>query len=130
MHDKIEIFRVAAAMARHAGTRQALVAQNIANADTPGYKARDVVPFAELVSRDTGGFYTRATRAGHLNGRDGSLRPEIVAAKDALANPNDNQVTLEAEMLKAVAVKRQHDRALAIYRSGLNILRTSLGRGA
>ena len=31
-------------------------------------------------------------------------------------------------MLKAVDVMRQHDRALAIYKSSLNILRTSLGR--
>ena len=130
MFDRLEIFRMAAAMATHAGARQAVVAQNIANADTPGYKARDVVPFTDLVNSDEGGFHSRATRAGHLHGLYDSLAPEIVDAKSATANPNDNQVTLEDEMLKAVDVKRQHDRALAIYRSGLNVLRTSLGRGA
>ena len=37
-------------------------------------------------------------------------------------------VSIEEEMLKAVEVTRQHDRALAIYKSSLSILRSSLGR--
>ncbi|MEZ5715406.1 MAG: FlgB family protein [Paracoccaceae bacterium] len=130
MFEKLDLFQMASAMATHAGTRQAVVAENIANADTPGYRARDVVPFSALVSHEAGGFHTRASRDGHLHGQRDSLVPEIVEATVSEANPNDNEVTLEDEMLKAVEVKRQHDRALAIYRSGLNILRTSLGRGA
>ena len=129
MLDRIELFRVAAAMAAHAGTRQAVVAQNIANADTPGYQASDVVPFAELMKQESAGFDARATRVGHLIGTPSAARPEIVEADGAMANPNGNNVALEDEMLKAVDVKRQHDRALAIYRSGLTVLRTSLGRG-
>lgn len=127
MFEKIEIFRMAHAMASHAGTRQAVVAQNIANADTPGYKPRDVVPFADLVKADARDGGPRATRERHLHGRleTGTLRIAVVTRESA--NPNDNGVSLEEEMLSAVAVKRQHDRALAIYRSGLTILRSSLG---
>lgn len=130
MFEKLDLFQMASAMAAHAGTRQAVVAENIANADTPGYRARDVVPFSDLVSREAGGFHTRATREGHLHGQRDSLVPEIVDERGTEANPNGNEVTLEEEMLKAVDVKRQHDQALAIYRSGLRILRASLGRGA
>ncbi len=127
MFEKLEIFRMAHAMATHAGTRQAIVAQNIANADSPGYKPRDVVPFAELVKNGADGGGPRATRASHLHGalEVGPLRISEVARDSA--NPNDNGVSLEEEMLNAVEVKRQHDRALAIYRSGLTILRSSLG---
>lgn len=49
MLENINLFRMAASMAAHAGSRQAVIAQNIANADTPGYKARDVTAFADLV---------------------------------------------------------------------------------
>lgn len=128
MFEKLEIFRMAHAMASHAGTRQAVVAQNIANADTPGYKPRDVVPFADLMQGGAASAAPRATRAGHLHGglENGPLR--IAEATRETSNPNDNGVSLEEEMLNAVAVKRQHDRALAIYRSGLTILRSSLGR--
>ena len=129
MFEKLDIFRMAHAMAAHAGTRQAVVAQNIANADTPGYRPRDVVPFADLV-RDAGtGTGVRATRARHLHGAFATGPLRISEAARESANPNDNGVSLEEEMLNAVEVKRQHDRALAIYRSGLTILRSSLGRG-
>ena len=129
MFENIQTLRMAAAMAAHAGTRQAVVAQNIANADTPGYIARDVTAFADLVHQDAGGFHVRATRTSHLQGQMSPLHPEISEDESAATNPNKNGVILEDEMLKAVEVKRQHDRALAIYRSGLMVLRSSLGRG-
>ena len=44
------------------------------------------------------------------------------------SDPNGNSVAIEDEILRSVDAKRQHDRALAIYRSSLNILRTSIGR--
>ncbi len=128
MLDKIEIFRLAHAMASHAGTRQAVVAQNIANADTPGYVPRDVTPFQDLVKDTDGGFSGRATRVGHLHGTREIANPAIFDRETGAFNPNDNGVILGEEMLKAVEVKRQHDKAMAIYRSGMNILRASLGK--
>ncbi len=125
---KIDYFRLAQSMAAHAGTRQAVVAQNVANADTPGYKARDTASFADTLAAQGGGFGLRATRARHLHGAAGPAAPAIIAT-GRQNDPNGNGVTIEEEMLRAVDVKRQHDRALAIYRSGLNVLRASLGKG-
>ena len=48
--------------------------------------------------------------------------------KESEASPNGNTVSLEAEMLKSIEAKREHDRALAIYKSALSVLRISLGR--
>ena len=48
MFEKLEITRMAQALSAHAGARLGLVAQNVANADTPGYKARDLPDFAEV----------------------------------------------------------------------------------
>ena len=45
MDIKPDILRIASAMASHASARQSVVANNIANADTPGFKARDTQPF-------------------------------------------------------------------------------------
>ena len=122
MFDNLDVFRTAMAMAKHAGRQQAVRAQNIANADTPGYRALDLPDFKETLQRPLAG--QKATRATHLHGTAGST----VAAgerRDA-QDPNGNTVSLEQEMLGAVAAKRQHDRALAIYRSNLSILRASL----
>ncbi len=127
MFEKLAVFQMAQSMARQASLRQGAIATNIANADTPGYRALDVAPFAETYRAEHNS-PMRATRSGHL-GAAGEYRVATVQERGADAtSPNGNQVSLEEEMVKAVAVKRDHDRALAIYKSSLNILRTSLGR--
>lgn len=124
MYNNLDVFSTAMAMARHAGHKQALSARNVANADTPGYRAVDLPEF-HSVMRDmpAGGL---ATRTGHMHGnRDGLMMPE--ERRDA-QDPNGNTVSLELEMIDAVAAKRQHDRALMIYRHGMTVLRSAISR--
>ncbi|WP_417726549.1 FlgB family protein [Roseovarius sp.] len=128
MFEKLEIFRMAHAMAQHAGARQAVVSQNMANADTPGYAARDIAAFADVYRSDETTRTPRATREGHLLRHDNDLGFDVTNDPTSIADPNGNSVSLETEMLRAVDVKRQHDRALAIYKSSLTVLRTALGR--
>ncbi|MCF6444685.1 hypothetical protein [Nereida sp. MMG025] len=111
-------------MAKHAGRAQALAAQNVANADTPNYQRKTIAPFqAELGQAAP---KMRATRAGHVTAH---LGPTSAAAQTASnAAPNGNSVSLQEEMLASVDAKRQHDRAIAIYKSSLTVLRASLGR--
>ncbi|ADE87244.1 FlgB family protein [Rhodobacter capsulatus] len=128
MFEKLEVFQMSQAMARHAALREGVVATNVANADTPGYRAKDVVSFADSY-RTEHAQPMRATRPGHL-GANGSYTVSVIEdpAPDS-SSPDGNGVSIEDEMVKAVDVKRQHDRALAIYKSSLNVLRASLGRG-
>ena len=128
MLNKIEIFNMAQAMAQHAATRQTAVAQNVANADTPGYRARDVASFAETYQTQTSQGL-RATRSGHfLPGEERFSAQTRISATPGTESPNGNTVSLEQEMLNATDVKRQHDMALTVYSSSLNILRTTIGR--
>jgi flagellar basal-body rod protein FlgB len=129
MFEKLEIFRLSHAMATHAGARQAMVAQNMANADTPGYAARDLAPFKTLYEAQAGTPGSRATREGHMLGQGAQAGFSPSEREGAQRDPNGNSVALETEMLNAVEVKRQHDRAIAIYRSSLTQLRSALGRG-
>ena len=48
MFSNLTVFQTAHAMSVHAGARQALIAQNVANADTPGYRARDLPAFDQI----------------------------------------------------------------------------------
>ncbi|AVO38543.1 FlgB family protein [Pukyongiella litopenaei] len=133
MHADLNIFRTAGAQAAHAARRQAVIAANIANADTPGYKARDIGTFRDhLAGTSLGtslGTAMRSSRAGHLHGAVRSGAARVPQASSTAEDPNRNTVSVELEMMKSVEAKREHDRAVAIYRSSLNILRTSLGRG-
>lgn len=128
MFEKPEITRMAQAMAAHAGARIGVVAGNIANADTPGYKARDLPEFAETYARLRGGDGLRATRPGHIGaGRAGEMPGPLV--QRAEASPDGNSVSLETEMVKAAEIRQQHDMALSVYRATSDILKLALGRG-
>lgn len=129
MFEKLELMQMAQASATHATLRQRTVSQNIANADTPGYSARDVAAFSD-VFRTEAAEPMRATRAGHI-GADGRVDVDAGLRRDpGTTSPNGNSVSLEEEMVKAVDVKRQHDLALTVYKTSLSILRSSLGGNA
>jgi flagellar basal-body rod protein FlgB len=121
MFDRLEIFTLASAQARHAAARQAVVARNIANADTPGYRARDLADFSETLRR-----LEMRRETGAPPGADDLRLREIDAGTPA--SPNGNTVSLELEMLRGIEAQRAHDRALRVYGAALGILRTSLGR--
>ena len=124
MFEKLQITAMAQSMAAHAGDRMGLVARNVANADTPGYRALDLPDFAQVY--DGGGMALRATRPGHLAGATGGQAQAF--ATTAGAAPNGNSVSIEAEMVKAAGARQEHEMALAIYRSASGIVRASLGR--
>lgn len=126
MFDRLEIFRMAQALAVHAAGRQTAVARNVANADTPGYRAQDAAPFSQTY--DAMEQAMRTTRPGHSGGPGVAEATRLLDAGGE-ASPNGNTVSLESEMVRATEIRGQHDRALAIYRSGLHILRTTIGRG-
>lgn len=126
MFSDLNVFQTAMAMASHASQRQNLAAQNLAHADTPGYRARTLASFRDSYrSGDRQGM--QATREGHL-GFAPSERRWAIEEAESPSDPNGNSVSVELEMVNAANIRSQHNRALAIYRSSMTILRTSLGR--
>ncbi|KAF0137946.1 MAG: flagellar basal-body rod protein FlgB [Xanthobacteraceae bacterium] len=126
MFEKLELVRMAQSLAAHSGSRMAVIAENVANADTPGYKAKDMPAFSEVFAED--GLDMRATRSGHLTQAvAASAMPKLDRVRGAEA-PNGNSVSLEAEMVKSVEARQSHEMALAIYRSTSDVIRASLGR--
>ena len=127
MPDMPDILRLAQASAEHAARRQAVIARNIAHADTPGFRAQDIAPFAELLAA-TGNAPMRATRPGHIAppAAMGALRS--LPASGVEVAPDGNSVSLEVEMVRAADARRQYDFSLGIYSKSLDILRASMGR--
>lgn len=116
MFQGLEVLRLAQSLATHAGIRQQAIAQNVAHADTPGYRARDAVSFAEYLDRVG---LAPPLRPGDL------IRPD---ARPATHAPDGNTVSLEREMMRAAEVRGQHEMALGIYSSARDLIRASLGR--
>ena len=111
-HD-LPIFKVASAMARHAASRHETIGRNIANADTPDYKARDIAPFSAVLALE-----------GGPNAAIGASRE----MKTTALSPNGNSVALDEQMVMASETKMQHETALAIYRKSMDLLKLGLGR--
>ena len=93
------LFQVAAQKADWLSLRQTAVAGNVANANTPGYRAMDVQPFAAVL--DSSPIALASTNPAHLalpKLEDGAWREvEQTPTEETLSG---NTVNLEQEMIK------------------------------
>ena len=113
---------------RWAEARQRVLAQNIANADTPNYRPSDMQPFAKVLSGKLKERQLVATNANHLQGtrqQDGrTLKERLSATRD----PNGNAVSLEREALRVADTDSAHATALSVRRRYMSMFMTALGR--
>lgn len=120
----VNLMSLAMQRAEWLAARQALVAQNIANANTPGYKSRDLMPF-EAVLQSTG-LQMASTHRGHMaadGGEAGSASFTTVVSK-AEATFNGNNVALEGEIAKLG--QSQYALTTSIIKSFHKMMMTSL----
>jgi flagellar basal-body rod protein FlgB len=104
--------------------RQSLLAQNIANANTPGWRSRDVVPFARQLA--SAGTALTQTDPGHLAGR----RPADAASASTSGEqaPDQNGVSVETELAKVADTQTANSLVEDIYKKYLGFFKTAIGR--
>ena len=124
MLENLTLLDLASAAARNATARHRVIAENVANADTPGYRARDVKDFSSIVKES---FTARTTRPGHA-GFDGHTAAVQTFELALSPSPNGNTVNIEDQAVRAVQAQGQHALALAVYAKAIDILRLGLGR--
>lgn len=132
MLDGIDVFRITGARMRQLAERQNILAQNIANADTPFYKARDVKAFqfdSALLRGQQGvpSLQLAATRAGHIGLARSGGNVVTDRAESYTEDPDGNTVNLEEQMVKQADVAKAYDLATLVYRRGTALLRTAAG---
>ncbi len=120
--DSVYLFNLASVQRHWLATRQALVAQNIANANTPGYKAVDTPSFSKVMDAasrlELSGPHpmhfqaASATNAGERGSRKDNDMWETVHS--------GNSVALEAEMIEGSEIKEA-------FSLNTNIVRTFHG---
>ncbi len=130
MLDAIPLFAMFKAKMGYETQRQRVLAENVANSDTPGFAPSDLRPFraeAALAGAATGGGVSPAmTNPLHLQGRvrpSGPLKPQV--SPDSEARLDGNQVVLEEEMLKMSDSRGDYDTAISLYQQSLAMLRTA-----
>lgn len=110
--------------------RQKLIAQNVANSETPGYSPKDLKPYdfaAQMRATQTGAGMLAVTQPGHMtppsqgNGSAGAFKAKTV--KDSETTLDGNSVVLEEEMLKMSDARMSYEAAIGFYQKSLNLLR-------
>ncbi|MEH3117562.1 MAG: flagellar basal body rod protein FlgB [Methylorubrum populi] len=125
----VYLFDLASQHARYLATRQATIAGNVANANTPAYKARDVVPFAQMLAKT--GLDMASTANTHLEAQGNRIPVREVAAGETWeVLRSSSAVSLEQEMLKAGDVSRQHSLDTAVVKSFHRMLMAAVKGGA
>lgn len=112
----IALFAISAQRMEWLSVRQTAVAGNVANVDTPGYKARDVPAFESYL--DGSRLEVAVTSKGHIGAPDASLS-SVVASETVggEAKHSGNTVSLEHELLRAGEVSSAHSLTTAVVRS-------------
>ena len=117
--------------------RQRVIAQNVANADTPGFQAQDLKAFsfhAQVQAASVGAGTVASTPAGvmavtqpgHMQPRGGKLGAKAVRSPDSERTLDSNGVVLEDEMIKLTDTRMDYDAAVGFYQQSLNMLKTAV----
>lgn len=138
-------------------SRQKLLSQNVANADTPGYKPKDmrqlgVDPASRGADQTRAMSATGGATSGSMMGSSGGVMqqaaygmamtsPRHIASSSERGNstgrgasyetrPSGNAVDLENEMMKVSQNQIDFQTAANLYQRGLNTMKIALGKKA
>ncbi len=109
--------------------RQRLLSENVSNADTPGYQARDLTPpqfdrrqapLAHITLARTEGAHIAAAVSGasQFESRLGG----------AAVRPGGNGVNLEDEMIKVASNQMDYQAVTSLYQRSLGLVKTAVGK--
>jgi flagellar basal-body rod protein FlgB len=119
--------------------KQRVIADNVANADTPGFAARELKPqdFSSLLARaprsssNPGKIGMTTTNAGHMTPGGSGVRGggQTVKSKSHEASPTGNTVILEEQMIDMANTQLEYGKMVSLYRRHVGLLKAALGRG-
>lgn len=132
--EPIQLFDLASRQAQWLSVRQEVVATNIANANTPKFRAKDVTPFdSELKSAGaSAGMAMARTQPGHMeasvigNGKVEIDEPDV--NNEIGTQESGNTVALANEVAKMGEVKRQFELNTQLVRAMNNMMLAAVGK--
>lgn len=118
-----------------AQVRQRVLSENVANADTPGFRAQDLAPLKfedSLLAapRHVTDVTLARTDSGHMSGISMSNDSDFRSREhpDYSVRPTGNAVNLEQEMMKVAANQMDYQSVTALYARSLAMLKTAIGK--
>lgn len=133
---KLKLFGMMKEKMRFIGERQKLIAQNIANVNTPGYISKDIkMDFKAMVEQGGGAASSgkvpmAVTHPGHMQASMGGAgHYKTINIKNNETTPTGNNVVLEDELLKMQENNQSYAMTSELYRKMSTMLKAAIGAG-
>lgn len=128
-NSQLGLFDLADRRLRWIDRRQEVLANNVANADTPRWRPRDIAAFADTLDRAStaiGGGSLALTNPLHLAGtaQDEAGSRAIKVTEHA---PDGNAVALDSELAKIGDTEAAHELVTGLYKKYLALFRAAIG---
>ena len=129
----VPIFSMLRTRLQYAQERQRVLSENVANADTPNYRARDLkAPKfpdpTQLAPTSVSGVSLARTENGHIAQLGGTSTFSAERANNYEVRPTGAAVNLEDEMIKVADNQMDYQAASALYSRSLGLIKTALGK--
>lgn len=108
----VNLFKLASTQAKWLSVRQTAVANNVANADTPGYRSVDVEPFADVLSNAS--VRLNSTAANHFGASAQEVAFRVLDEAPPVYSNSGKQVSLEDELVKSGEIRHSFEMNTAI----------------
>ena len=106
-------------------TRQQVLAANVANSDTPGFKPKDVSPFAERLAQVT--MHVNHTDPAHFV-LDAGAEAAGASVIDHEQAPDGNAISLQQQLTEIAGNDSDQRMATNLYAKVMQMYSTALGR--
>ena len=127
----ITLFKMAKAKMGYHSERQDLLARNVANMDTPGYKPKDLkkMDFQRLAMLESNRLRVRATNSAHITdtGKDEHNFKSETLRKTYETTPVDNAVVMEEQMMKVAENQMEFQKVTNLYSKVTSLFKTAIG---
>jgi len=131
-YSKITLFQMMGTKMGYHSQRQDVLAQNIANIDTPGYKPKnlDDLDFARMVNNHKSRLEVRITNPAHQ--ADGSQGGGNIARTNEMretysTTPVKNSVVLEEQMMMLTENHMEYQKVTNLYAKVTSLFKTAIG---
>lgn len=115
--------------------RNSILASNVANVETPGFKAKDLVferSLGKAMKASIPG-PLNVTNARHMDGRNilplHMVKPQMIRTSNPVGNIDGNSVDLEREMVKLGENQVMYQALAQMISSKFTLLRTAIREG-
>jgi flagellar basal-body rod protein FlgB len=106
--------------------RQQVLAENVANADTPDYQAKDLAPLDFSRELSTASVALERTNPNHIAAASAGSQFATDESGHYEIRPRGNSVSHEDEMMKVASNQMDYEAATELYTHSLNLIKLAV----